>query len=953
MTRRLPILLLSAAVALTIAPTAFAQSLQVSVTANGILSNIGPGGSLAITANGIGQAVPATVTVRSGGTATATITGATVGGTTEMTLLNAPAFPLTLSPGASTSFTVQYLPASGNIVSAQVSIAYSVNNQPSAFQFALTGTSPRLTFTYSFASGGALSNLNAGDAITFPATNTGASASATLNILNSGSANGLLSSVAVSGTAFQLSSSPAPVAIPPGQQVSLNVAFAPQASGGSQGLLTLGFPTSNLTFTLLGTGTAASLQVTYALADGNVHPLPSGTTIGFPSVDINATTTATIAISNQGSGSGTVTGISISGAAFQLSGLPSLPATVPAGQSLRFGIVFAPTQAGSYSGTFSINLTGSSISGTLAASTSSSNISLAYIDPNTNNTLSLQNNSTLQFPNTLVGSVTNITLVATNSGTGTGVINSIALGGGSAPPFQLLNLPALPVSVPPSQKVNFGIRFSPQQQQTFASSLVVNENGQNVTINLAAQGTGPQYTYTSSTGSGTAAVVPGGTIAIANTNVGQTASVTITVTNAGSGAGQIPGIAVTGQGFSLTNVPAVPITLQPSASQQFTLNFTPTQPGAISGQLTIGSDTFTVAGTAIGSLLIYTYTNSVATTTVTQGGTVIFAPIAVGNSETLTFSVQNTGTSAAAISSINLTAASAIFALQQLPGLPLNLASGATINFTVSFSPNNTGTLTATLAINSNNFLLSGTGTAPPTLPSYQFQGPSGSLQPAQQPALGLSLASAYPLPLKGTLTLTFASAVFTDDPSIQFASGGRTVNFTVAANSTQALFNGNVTTVPLQTGTTAGTITITPSFATQTGFDLTPNSPSALTLTIPHSVPQLTSASIASETLNSFTLILNGYTTTRVLTKLAIQIAPKQGSTFSTTSLTVDVSTASAAWFQGATSQPFGGSFMVAIPFTLSNGSSTADLVHLLQSLSITATNDVGTASSISVAIP
>jgi len=66
-----------------------------------------------------------------------------------------------------------------------------------------------------------------------------------------------------------------------------------------------------------------------------------------------------------------------------------------------------------------------------------------------------------------------------------------------------------------------------------------------------------------------------------------------------------------------------------------------------------------------------------------------------------------------------------------------------------------------------------------------------------------------------------------------------------------------------------------------------------------------------------------------------------------------VDVTTAASAWFQSATSQGFGGSFLVAIPFTLQNGSTTTDLVHLLQSLSITATNDVGASSSISVAIP
>ena len=133
----------------------------------------------------------------------------------------------------------------------------------------------------------------------------------------------------------------------------------------------------------------------------------------------------------------------------------------------------------------------------------------------------------------------------------------------------------------------------------------------------------------------------------------------------------------------------------------------------------------------------------------------------------------------------------------------------------------------------------------------------------------------------------------------------------------------------------------------------MTPSSPITLTLIIPRTGAQLSSASVTSETSNGFTVILKGYSTTRALTQLDIQIVPKASGTFSTTHLTTDVSSASSAWFQSTTSQPFGGSFLIAIPFVLSNGSSTADLVHLLQSLSIIASNDVGASSSLSVPIP
>jgi hypothetical protein len=109
----------------------------------------------------------------------------------------------------------------------------------------------------------------------------------------------------------------------------------------------------------------------------------------------------------------------------------------------------------------------------------------------------------------------------------------------------------------------------------------------------------------------------------------------------------------------------------------------------------------------------------------------------------------------------------------------------------------------------------------------------------------------------------------------------------------------------------------------------------------------------VTAETLSTFTVLLSGFSTTHALTQLNIQITPKQGATFSASSLTINVSSASSAWYQSTASTPSGGAFLIEIPFVLSNGSTTDDLVHMLQSLSITATNGVGVSSSISVPIP
>ncbi|HEY2845046.1 MAG TPA: hypothetical protein VGJ09_15395, partial [Bryobacteraceae bacterium] len=154
-------------------------------------------------------------------------------------------------------------------------------------------------------------------------------------------------------------------------------------------------------------------------------------------------------------------------------------------------------------------------------------------------------------------------------------------------------------------------------------------------------------------------------------------------------------------------------------------------------------------------------------------------------------------------------------------------------------------------------------------------------------------------------------------------------------------------------TGTTAGTILITPSFAMHGGFDLTPATPDALTIAIPRMAPKLGSATISSQTTAGFTLVLSGYSTTRGMRQLDIQFTPKAGENFSATKLTIDVSTAASGWYQSAASQSSGGAFAAAIPISLANGSSTDDLVHRLQSLSITATNDAGVSTAVTVPIP
>ncbi len=124
-----------------------------------------------------------------------------------------------------------------------------------------------------------------------------------------------------------------------------------------------------------------SFVISYSLTDGNAHTLSDGTAVAFPSVDIGATTTAVVSIANQGTGPFTVSGLFVAGTGFQIANSTPLPAAIAAGQVLRFGLVFAPTQAGSFSGTFRIDVAGRSISGTLAGGDTPSDLFVELYRP--------------------------------------------------------------------------------------------------------------------------------------------------------------------------------------------------------------------------------------------------------------------------------------------------------------------------------------------------------------------------------------------------------------------------------------------------------------------------------------------------------------------------------------------------------------------------------------------
>lgn len=638
----------------------------------------------------------------------------------------------------------------------------------------------------------------------------------------------------------------------------------------------------------------------------------------------------------------------------------TLPLTISPGGSFTFDIVFRPTSAAEVSAIFNLPFT-ETVPGTGSGNpppvvnTDAINLNLFGTAPSflvsyikDGNAIQLPNGATLSFDPQAINTTVTLTVDIFDSGSATGLINSIAVTGSKA--FQVVGRPVLPTSVPSGQQLPVGIQYTPTAAATDTGQLQITYgDGTSLSVVLQGSGTAPMLVYTLVENGKTTTVTPNGTIPLPDTNVGSTSSLVVRVQNTGNGSTTIGSISAGGP-FQISAGPVLPKTLNTNDSFTFTLTFAPTAPGAQTGQLLVGTDLFNLTGKGLGSNLQFSYVSGGVTVTIGTNGVigVVFSPIQVTKTETLPFTVTNTGTLPAVVSNIAIQGANSPYSVSGLPPLPKSLAPSASFSFTISFSPAMATVANDTLLINTINIPLSGSGAAPPPLPAYTISGPAGTVAPQTQPSVVLTLASPYPVAINGVLTLT-TSGTLGSDPAVQFSTGLRTVSFTIPANGTVADFASQGNQILLQTGTVASTILLTPAFATPAGVDLTPANPTTLQFTVPSQAPVLLAATVTSSSANSVVLAFTGYSTTRALTALDIQFTAAAGFSLAASQVTVDLTQAATVWFDSTTSQGFGGQFTVTAPFTFSGTPPTGTtLLQAIASISATVSNQVGASNAV-----
>jgi hypothetical protein len=345
-------------------------------------------------------------------------------------------------------------------------------------------------------------------------------------------------------------------------------------------------------------------------------------------------------------------------------------------------------------------------------------------------------------------------------------------------------------------------------------------------------------------------------------------------------------------------------------------------------------------------------TADVPATLVVQAGTVTVTAVNPGNSVSAAFTFTINAPTPPVITTLSQTSTTAGSAALTLTVTGTGFAPGAVINFgSTALTTTFVSATQLTAAVPANLLASPATyqvvvqqgGTSSnaetftvnlPAPPSLTLSPPATSL-PAQQPNIGFVLNAAYPLALAGTVTLTFASnaTVPVDDPSIQFASGGRTFTFTVPPNTT------TLPALLIQTGTVAGVITLKVTL-TAAGVDVTPATGSSGTITVAKAAPVINTVKLIHA--NGYLEVdINGFSTTRDMTTAVFTLNAAPGGSFTSSVITVPVSTLFTGWYQSSGSTAFGSQFTYAQPFTVIGDT------NQIQSVTVTLTNSTGTSTS------
>jgi len=581
----------------------------------------------------VGKQTTLAVSVSNSGTVAMHITQATVSNT-QFSLIGT-SLPMALAVGQSGTITVAVNPAAAGNVTGTLTVTGDGNSSPAVANLSATGVSagqPQLSVTPASIDFGAVSN---------------------------GSSDLMVSMMTVTGSAFGITGITTPKTISAGQSAPLTVTFSPTTAGAASGSLSIisNDPTNpTLAVLLTGQGTTA--------ATGRLTA--SSTSLSFGSVGIGSNSTQQVAITNTGNAPVQISKITPSGAGFTLTGLTA-PATLDPSRSATLGVNFAPTQAGSATGSIVItsNANGSPMTITLNGTGTQGGLGVTP--------------SSFNFGSIVEGQTKSQTFTVKNTGTAYVTIAQIAANGSG---FSVSGL-ATPATLAVGQSATFSVLFAPTAAGNLSGSVVITSNLPSSPSAVPVSGTGTAASVTLSSNPTS--------VSFSGVTVGSSGSKTVTIANTGNTALTISQVSVNAKDFSATGI-TTPQTLNAGQSAALNVSFKPSASEQISGNITVTSSlgasaVIPVSGGGVQAAL-----------TVTPPS-VSFGNVTVGIPNSQTIQLTNSGTGVLTISQVSATGTG--YSTSALT-LPLSLNPSQTTTFNVQFAPASAGSASGTVSIVSN-----------------------------------------------------------------------------------------------------------------------------------------------------------------------------------------------------------------------------------------------------------
>jgi hypothetical protein len=617
------------------------------------------------------------------------------------------------------------------------------------------------------------------------------------SVTNTGQSSITITQIVSSSNQFTISGLTFPLTLAPAQTANFLVWFTGSATGSTTGTLTFQGANASVTAAIPVAATAATPQPKLTVSPAN---LDAG------SATVGSKTTSNITLSNTGTADLTISIITVLGAPFNVTGIAT-PKVISAGQSVTMGVTYAPTAAGTDSGSISIVSNDPASPATIALSGSGTNVAVGHLTINP---------STLTFGNVAVGSSSVLSATITNNGQAAVHISQVFASGTGFSDSGL----ATPATLAAGQSAQVQVTFAPTATGLVGGTVGISSDAPGAAPGLALSGTGVQPAISVSPAS----------ISFGSIVDGQSKSQAVTITNTGTANLTVTQLGSTAAGVSISGV-TMPLTIAAGQSGTFSALYAPQTAGSTSGNITIASN-----APASPASVAVSGTGVAATTTLAVSPTSLsFGNVSVGGSANKTVTITNTGNSSATISQVGVTGQGLTVSGVSAPS---TLTPGQSASLSVQFSP------ATTSAVNGSVSIVSQSGTT-----SVSVTGSGAQANLAVSPGsltftnvlTGSTNSQAVQLTNSGNASLTVTQANVTGSG---FSTSGLSLPLTLSAGQSTSF---NVQFIPQSAGTVTGGLSLVSNAANSTASVALSGSSLAATHTLSVSPSSLSFGSVSA----------------------------------------------------------------------------------------------------------